>query len=127
MLYSILIYGSEESVEAWTLQQEDEVLGRHAALRASLLKQGRLGPVLRLEPNTATVVRRAGEQPIVTDGPFAETKEQLMGIYIVDCPTLEDAVRATRELAFDTGVFEIRPVPWLDPGVVPARTPPTLR
>jgi hypothetical protein len=70
------------------------------------------------------VVRRAGEQPIVTDGPFAETKEQLMGIYIVDCPTLDDAVKATRELAFDTGVFEIRPVPWLDPGVLPARMPP---
>jgi hypothetical protein len=127
MIYSILIYGSEERVEAWTRDEEDEVLGRHAALRESLLAQGRLGPVLRLEANAATVVRRADELPLVTDGPFAETKEQLMGLYVIDCATLDDAVQAARQLAFDTGVFEIRPVTWLDPGVVPARTPPEGR
>ncbi len=60
----------------------------------------------------------------ITDGPFTETKEQLMGIYVVDCPSFEDAVEATRRLDFDTGVFEIRPTPWLDPGVLPARKPP---
>jgi hypothetical protein len=112
MLYSILIYGSEERVAAWTADEEDEVLGRHAALREELLAQGRLGPVLRLQP-----------QPSVTDGPFAESKEQLMGIYIVDCATLDEAKAAARRLDFHTGVFEIRPLTWFDPGVLPARIP----
>lgn len=124
MLYSILIYGSEARVQAWTAQEEDETLGRHAALREELLAQGRLGPVLRLAPNVATTVRPGGATPPVTDGPFAETKEQLMGIYIVDCATLEDAEAAARRLDFDTGVFVIRPLIWFDPGVVPARTLP---
>jgi hypothetical protein len=112
MLYSILIYGSEARVAAWTADEEEEVLGRHAALRETLLAQGRLGPVLRLAP-----------PPVVTDGPYAETKEQLMGIYIVECATPEEANEAAHRLDFETGRFEIRPLVWFDPGVVPARRP----
>ncbi|MGH8286799.1 MAG: hypothetical protein ACRETT_13685 [Steroidobacteraceae bacterium] len=47
-----------------------------------------------------------------------------MGIYVVDCETFDDAVAAAERLAFDTGVFEIRPITWLDPGVIPAKMPP---
>jgi hypothetical protein len=125
MLYSILIYGSEDRVDAWSPEEEDEVLDRHAALRKELAAAARLGPVLRLRANTATTVHRAGEEPLILDGPFAETKEQLMGIYIVDCETLEEAATAARRLAFDTAVFEIRPITWFDPGVIPARIPCT--
>lgn len=124
MLYSILIYGSEARVRAWTAQEEDETLGRHAALREELLAQHRLGPVLRLAPDAQTTLRRAGAgQPLVTDGPYAETKEQLMGIYIVDCETLEEAQAAARRLDFDSAAFVIRPLVWFDPGVIPARIP----
>lgn len=123
MLYSILIYGSEARVAAWTPEEEDEVLGRHAQLRSDLQAQGRLGPVLRLMPNVATTVRRAEAEPLVTDGPFAETKEHLMGIYIVDCESLDEATQAARRLAFETGVFEIRPLVYFDPGRIPARIP----
>lgn len=124
MLYSILIYGSEARVGDWTPQEQDEVLGRHAELRKELAAQGRLGPVLRLKANAATTMREAGKKPLVTDGPYAETKEQLMGIYIVECQTLDQATEAANRLAFDTGVFEIRPLTWFDPGVVPARSEP---
>ncbi|ADU38309.1 YciI family protein [Variovorax paradoxus] len=124
MLYSILIYGSESAVGAWAPGAEDDMLERHTDLRDDLQSQGRLGAVLRLMPDTATTVRHAGAaHPLVTDGPFAETKEQLMGIYIVDCDTLEQARDAARRLDFETGVFEIRPVTWYDPGVIPARIP----
>lgn len=123
MLYSILIYGSEARVDAWTPEEETDVLGRHAQLRQDLTDQGRLGPVLRLMPNTATTVRRAQAEPLVIDGPFAETKEQLMGIYIVDCETMEEALDVARRLAFASGVFEIRPLTWFDPGRIPARIP----
>jgi len=122
MIYSILIYGVEATVGAWTPEEEDAVLGRHAELRRELTAESRLGPVLRLAPDGAKVVRRYKERRYITDGPFAETKEQLMGIYLIDCATFDDAVAATDRLAFDSGVFVIRPVTWFDPGAIPAKT-----
>jgi hypothetical protein len=123
MLYSILIYGSEDAVASWTSQEKGEVMGRHTELRQDLKAEKRLGPVLRLQPNEAKTVRKYRERRFITDGPFAETKEQLMGIYVVDCATFEDALGAAERLSFETGAFEIRPVVWLDPGDVPAYTP----
>jgi hypothetical protein len=123
MLYSILIYGDEGRVGAWTPREEREVMGRHAELRRDLTSGKRLGPVMRLEPNAARIVRRYKDRTSITDGPFTETKEQLMGIYVIDCPTFEDAVAATERLAFESNVFVIRPVTWLSPGVIPATHP----
>jgi hypothetical protein len=123
MLYSILIYGSEERVAAWTTQEEGEVMGRHTELRQELKAERRLGPVFRLKPDEIKTVRKYRDRRFITDGPFAETKEQLMGIYVVDCATVEDAFAVAERLAFDTGVFEVRPVTWLDPGELPAHTP----
>jgi hypothetical protein len=64
-------------------------------------------------------VRKSGG-PLVTDGPFAETKEQLLGFYIVDCASLEDAIDTARLLAqaatHGTGSYEIRPIATFDPG-----------
>jgi len=111
MLYAILIYGSEERVRAWTEQELAEVMGRHAALRAELAAQGRMGPVLRLEPPAP---------PLVTDAPFAETKEQLMGIYVLDCATSAEAEQAARQLDFDSAVFVVRPIGDFDPGQLPS-------
>ena len=62
MLYSILIQGSEDRVAAWTSDEEAEVMGRHARLRADLSAQGRLGPVMRLAPGAATRVRRVEDR-----------------------------------------------------------------
>lgn len=124
MLYAILIYGSESAAAAWAPDVEEDLLERHADLRDDLQTQGRLGTVLRLMPDAATTVRRAGDiHPLVTDGPFAETKEQLMGLYVVECETVEEATHAAHRLAFDTGVFEIRPITWYAPGAIPARIP----
>ena len=124
MLYSILIYGSEAAAAGWAPEVEDEMLERHTDLRDELQTAGRLGTVLRLMPDTATTVRHAGAaHPLVTDGPFAETKDQLMGLYIVECESLEDARHAARRLDFEGGVFEIRPVTWYAPGVIAPRIP----
>lgn len=116
MLYSILIFGSEDRAANWSAEEHDEVMGRHAQLRAQLSAQQRLGPVVRLSPKDSKVVRRSRGQVRVTDGPHAETKEQLMGIYVVECATFDDAVAATELLDFETGVFEIVPLRYLDPG-----------
>lgn len=123
MLYSILIYGSEDRADAMTDTEQREMLERHADLRRELRADDRIGPVLRLAPREGRTVRRYKDRRHITDGPFAETKEQLMGIYILDCETWDDAIAAAERLSFDSGVFEIRPIVWFDPGVIPARIP----
>ncbi|HEY6643024.1 YciI family protein [Povalibacter sp.] len=123
MLYSILIFGSEEQAAAWTAQEYDAVMDRHATLRTQLTAQGRLGPVMRLTPGESKIVRRSRGQVRVTDGPYAETKEQLMGVYVVECATFEEALAATELLDFETGVFEIVPLRYLGGGQLPAVMP----
>jgi hypothetical protein len=82
-----------------------------------LAADGRLGPVARLMPTTAAVTVRSGREPLVIDGPFAETKEQLLGFYIVECPTLEAAIATAREMGRgESGAFEIRPLRLFEPG-----------
>jgi len=123
MLYTIFIYGSEDRVARWTPEEERDVMGRHAALRNDLTASGRLGPVLRLTPNTVKTVKRYKERSYVTDGPFIESKEQLMGLYVVDCASFEAAVAAAERLSFETGVFEIAQLTWLTSGDLPPLIP----
>lgn len=116
MLYSILCYSSEAVVGSWTKEQDDAVIAKRGVVQRELAAQGRLGPVARLMPTTAAVTVRAGSEPLVIDGPFAETKEQLLGIYFVECPTLEAAIDAARRLSTEPGALEIRPVRSFAPG-----------
>jgi len=118
--YAILCYDSEEVVGSWSKPEEEALMGRLAAVKQDLAAKGRLGPTVRLMPTTAATTLRKGRESFVIDGPFAETKEQLLGFYIVDCPTLEDAIEAARELArastHGTGAYEIRPLRSFDAG-----------
>ncbi|EJN06119.1 YciI family protein [Phyllobacterium sp. YR531] len=120
MLYAILCYNDEDVVGAWTKEEDDEVMTRLAAVQEKLTKQGRLGPVARLMPTTAaTTLRKSGNEPIVIDGPFAETKEQFLGFYVVDCASLDEALDISRELSIanpGTGSYEIRPISIFRPG-----------
>jgi hypothetical protein len=78
-----------------------------------LAKAGRLGPVARLLPTTAaTTLRKDQDPPLVIDGPFAETKEQLLGFFIIECSDLTQAIETAQELARANpgGAYEIRPV-----------------
>lgn len=120
MLYAILCYNDEAAVGAWTKEEDDACMARLGAVEQKLADRGRLGPVARLLPTTAaTTLRKTRDEPIVLDGPFAETKEQLLGFYLVDCDTLDDALDVARDLTAanpGTGSYEIRPVglfhPW---------------
>src|SRR5664279_146103 len=90
MLYAVLCYHSEDVVTSWSADQEQAVMGKLAAVEAKLVKAGRLGPVARLMPTTAaTTLRKDRDPPLVIDGPFAETKEQLLGFFIIDCADLD--------------------------------------
>ena len=120
MLYAILCYNPEDVVSSWTKEEDEAVMERLAVVQEKLTKQGRLGPVARLLPTTAaTTLRKDREDPIVIDGPFAEAKEQLLGFYIVDCQSLDEALETARDLARanpGTGSYEIRPVGIFRPG-----------
>lgn len=111
MLYSILIYVAEDVVEAMTQEEEDAHITQHLRLHETLAAKGKLGPVVRLEgTRTARQLRTADPQPIVIDGPFAETKEQLLGFYMVDCESSEEALDIARSLPTVGSIFEVRPV-----------------
>jgi len=113
MLYAILCYADEETVFAWSKDEEAAVMGRLRAVQEPLARAGKLGPTGRLMPTTAaTTVRKGRDEPIVIDGPFAETKEALLGFYTVDVETLDEAIAFSKELsAVNSGStsYEIRP------------------
>jgi len=119
MQYAILCYHDEKVTCAWSKEQDDAVMAKLGGVMDKLSRQGKLGPVARLLPTTAaTTLRKDREQPIVIDGPFAETKEQLLGFYIVDCQSLDEVLEIARELgaANPGGAYEIRPVGVFFPG-----------
>ncbi|HKE43243.1 MAG TPA: YciI family protein [Steroidobacteraceae bacterium] len=118
MLYSVLIYDSEAITMSRSQAEDDELVARHVRLQAKLVSEGKLGPVVRLMPTSAAVTVRQGRETVVTDGPFAETKEQLLGLYILDCPTLEEAIAAARQIGEACGplALEVRPIRWFRAG-----------
>lgn len=119
MLYAILCYDSEDVVWSWSKEEEAAVMARLGAVLEGLERQGRLGPVARLLPTTSATTLRKGREALVIDGPFAETKEQLLGFYIVDCADLEQALETAKELAAASGTagaFEVRPLALFRPG-----------
>jgi len=116
MLYAVLCYNLEAVVGCWSKEKDDAVMAKHAAVTQAFAAQGKLGPVARLMPTTTAVTVRAGLEPLVIDGPFAETKEQLLGFYVFDCATLEEAIEAARSLLEETGALEIRPIATSYPG-----------
>jgi hypothetical protein len=123
MLYTILCYNQEEITSALTKEEDDACMARLMVVQDGLRKQGKLGPVARLLPTTAaTTLRKGGEEPIVIDGPFAETKEQLLGFYVIDVGTLDEALDVARDLAAanpSVGSYEIRPISLFYPNGTP--------
>jgi hypothetical protein len=122
MLYALLCYNSEETVFSWSKAEDDAVMARLGAVQERLAQQRKLGPSLRLMPTTAATTLRKSDPPMVIDGPFAETKEQLLGFYVLDCDDLEEALEIARELgrANPGGSYEIRPLRLFLPGTLPA-------
>ncbi len=113
MLYAMLCYNDEDEVFTWSQAHNDSVMEKLHRVQEGLIAKGKLGPVARLMPtSSATTLRKQSDPPLVLDGPFAETKEQLLGFYILDCDNLDEALDIARELAAANpgGAFEIRPL-----------------
>ncbi|MGY3530444.1 MULTISPECIES: YciI family protein [Bradyrhizobium] len=118
MLYAILCYHDEDLVGSWSKEHDASVMQKLSVVQDKLAKQGKLGPVARLLPTTAATTLRKENPPLVLDGPFAETKEQLLGFYLVEGKNLDEVLDIARDLgeANPGGTYEIRPVGYFTPG-----------
>src|ERR1700750_3440861 len=97
MLYAFLCYNDESTVMSWTKEEDDAVMDRLSKVHDKLNAQGRLGPSLRLM-STSTASTLLKEKDVVLDGPYAETKEALLGFYVIDCENLDHALEIARDL-----------------------------
>jgi hypothetical protein len=112
MQYMLLLQGEEPNWEDITPEETQAMIESMNRFNNELKDAGAMvtGGGLR-ERATATVVRFQLEgDPIVTDGPFTETKEQLMGFWIIDCANLDEALAWTTKVPLDGGAIEVRPL-----------------
>jgi hypothetical protein len=122
MLYAILCYNDENAVFSWSKEEEDATMARLRAVQQPFADAGKLGPTGRLMPTTsATTLRKGKDEALIVDGPFAETKEQLLGFYVVDFESLDEVIEFSKELAVanpGVGAYEIRPFYVFNPGKI---------
>ncbi|ESX72397.1 MULTISPECIES: YciI family protein [unclassified Mesorhizobium] len=119
MFYAILAYHEEEAITALTPEQDSALMTDLLQINDRLYRQGTLGPAARLGATQDACTLRGPGTGMVVDGPFAETKEQLLGLYVVDCANRDAAVDIARDLrrVNPTAVYEIRPISLYLPGV----------
>jgi hypothetical protein len=112
MLYAVLIYDLEAEVGTLSPDRLDELISRHEKVQGKLAAENKLGPVVRLMPTTSARTLKQKPESMIVDGPFAETKEQLLGFYVVDCPNEQEAMDAARLIggACTARTLEVRPV-----------------
>lgn len=118
MYFAILAYHAEGIVESWTAEEDATLMTELLEVNDRLVREKHLGPAARLGPTARAKTLRGPGAGVVVDGPFAETREHLLGLYVVDFPDIEAAVAAARELrgANPTAVYEIRPISLYLPG-----------
>jgi len=112
MEYMILIYGDERAFGSATEAQLKAMYSEYGTYTQELMKAGVMRAGSELKPvATATTVRVRGGKVLNTDGPFAETKEQLGGYYLIDVPNLDEAVKwGAKCPGAKTGSIEVRPL-----------------
>jgi hypothetical protein len=112
MRYLMLLHGDEERESALSDSERRAIVDEHIAFADRLRKEGaHVGGEALTSSADAKVMRRDGDATVVTDGPFAETKEQLGGFYMLECPGIEDALRWAEQVPKSPGlVVEIRPI-----------------
>ena len=112
MQYILLIYENEAEAKGRNKEESQRIWGEYLAFTGSIKESGHLRAGEPLESAaTATTVRVKAGKAVKTDGPFAETREQLGGFYIVEAKDLDEAVGiAARIPAAKTGSVEVRPI-----------------
>jgi hypothetical protein len=112
MKYLCLIYDEEKKMEKMSKEEGDKFMGEYFAFTDGIKKSGQHVSSEALQPvSTATTIRMRNGKLSTTDGPFAETKEQLGGFYLVEAKDLNEAIQiGSRIPSVKTGSIEIRPV-----------------
>jgi hypothetical protein len=119
MLYALLAYHVEGHVTSLTPEEDAALMVEMNKVHERLQQQGMIGPAARLDETKDACVLRGPGKGTVTDGPFTESKEQLLGFYVVDCANRDAAVAAARDLRSvnPSAMYEIRPVKIYRPGL----------
>ncbi|WP_170350783.1 YciI family protein [Ruegeria atlantica] len=115
MIYAITIYGEAGVFEALPRDRQDEVMSGHGALQTALNKRGEFVSIKLMPPTSAVMVEPAaseGTAPLITDGPFAETKENFLGFYAADFKDLDEALEYAKMISSPVARLEVRPVAW---------------
>ena len=112
MRYMLLIYSKETEMAQMSQAESDRITNAHWAVMEETSKRGIFRGAEPLKPTaTATTVRIQGNKPLITDGPFAETKEQLGAYFLVEAQNLDQAIAiAERIPGARTGSIEVRPI-----------------
>jgi len=112
MNYLCLIYDNEQTLAGMSKPEMDVFMGEYVSFGDSIRRSGHYVAGHQLQPiSTATTVRRRNGQLSTIDGPFAETKEQLGGFYLIDARDLSEALQiASRIPSTRTGSVEVRPI-----------------
>ena len=123
MQYLLLIYDNERALSSLSKDQLGKMMQGYGELTQSIVKSGHFRAGGQLQPtSTATTVREKNGKEVTVDGPFAETKEQLGGYYLVECKDLDEALSIARRIpSVHSGSIEVRP---LVPMSEAARTAP---
>ena len=112
MKYLLLIYHNEQSWDAISESDRQQIYTEYRSLRSDLESSGKFVSGSQLQPiTTATTVKVRDGQELVTDGPFAETHEQLGGYFLIEASNLDEATSiAARIPSARTGTIEVRPL-----------------
>lgn len=122
MRYLCLVYGEEAALHTLSADERAVLVDESMAYDEALHQHGCLVVAHALSPTrTARTVRVRGRQAMVTDGPFAETKEQLLGFILIEAKSQADAIDAAAGIPLArTGSIEVRPI------MIPSREPSTV-
>lgn len=112
MKYALLIHSNESEDAKMTEAEQEADMGKYIALNDEMSAAGKLvGGEALMPTSMATTVRVQNGKTLTTDGPFAETKEQLGGFYLVDCNDLDEAIAYAAKIpAAKHGSVEVRPL-----------------
>ena len=118
MLYALLAYHEETAITSMTAEEDAALMQDLYATHDRINQTSRLGPAARLDFTATAFTLRGPGEGMVIDGPFAETKEQLLGLYVLDCTSADEAIAAARALrkVNPSAVYEIRPITIYLPG-----------
>lgn len=112
MKYLLIIYGNEKERQNYSEAERSKIVGEYRKFIQEIKDEGKYLGGDPLKPSsTATTVRVRGGKPLVTDGPFAETKEQLAGYFLIEAADLDDATRVAAKIpGARDGSIEVRPI-----------------